>query len=113
MKTSKVSMLLQTLASELQPLGFALKRRHIRFDRTAGDKSDQFQLIILNRKSYYRVSSVPMVRFEQIEQIYHRTSTVDPKFHSESITLGLCLTNEYGVDGYEFALQNEADVVPI
>ena len=70
------------------------------------------QFAVLSDKPGYRIRPVVCVRFDEIENIFHRTSGFEPEYRSTTPTLGIDLASTFGEEIYEVALRADADLTP-
>ena len=92
MATAKFCDLKAGLLESLRPVlakdGFSLNAKRGRFIRKRGDVTDDFTLQCRDGKPGCRVEPDVGVRFEIVEEIYHRTSMFGPKYHKNTVTVG-------------------------
>lgn len=78
--------------------------------RTEGNRTDKFQLVILDDKSGCRIRPSVCVRFSNVESIFHRTSGFEPEYQRDTPTVGLDLWRVFGKEGFELPLKDDSDV---
>jgi hypothetical protein len=104
------AILFETVAAELKLLGFKLLKGKKRFVRLVDNRREDFWLVILDDRPGYRICPAVSVRFGEVETIYHRTSGFEPEYQKDTSTVGIDLWAVYGKQGFQLALNNEADV---
>lgn len=97
----------------LKPEGFRLFKSKKWFLRKTDGRTEKFQLVVLNDRPGYRICPSVGVRFEAVEQVFHRTSTFGPEFQPDTDTVGVDLWRIHGKGGYQLPVHNESDVPPV
>lgn len=97
----------------LKPEGFKLVKSKKWFLRQTDGRTEKFQLVVLNDRPGYRICPCVGVRFEAVEQIFHKTSTFEPEFQKDTDTVGVNLWHIHGKDGYQLPVHDESDVTPV
>jgi hypothetical protein len=103
-------LVLEDTKTELKPHGFKLLKAKKRFVRITDGRTETFILVILVDKVGYRVCPCVGVRFERVEEIFHRTSGFEPKYQKDTSTVGIDMFAVYGKAGFQLPLKDEADV---
>ncbi len=96
--------------SVLKTKGFKLFKSKKWFLRLTDGRTEKFQLIVLSDRPGYRICPSVGVRFEAVEQVFHRTSTFRPEFQSDTDTVGVDLWRIHGKEGYELPVLKKSDV---
>jgi hypothetical protein len=99
-----------SLAAHLKPFGFKALKAKKRFARSEGNRTEVFQLVVLDGKPGYRIRPSVWVRFDDVEDIFHRTSGYEPEYQKQTPTAGLDLWSAFGKEGFELRLKDESDV---
>ncbi|TVT42865.1 hypothetical protein FNT36_01875 [Hymenobacter setariae] len=105
--------LLDLLALELKPAGFVLNKAQAEFTNRLKDGWEKFQLIFLTRSEGWEINSGVLLRRNLVEEIYHKASYFEAKYHKTTPTIGIALENFYN-DGnsYRLTLASETDILP-
>ena len=103
--------LLNALDNNLRAYGFVLNKRKGTFRRKNKEGWHDFQLVFLSRSPGWEVKIGLLIRKNIVEEIYHKASFFEPKYHKETPTIGVALEN-YISDGhdYKFTLEKIADI---
>ncbi|TDN40381.1 hypothetical protein E4631_11440 [Hymenobacter sp. UV11] len=105
--------LLDLLASELSPSGFVLNKAQAGFTNRLKDGWKKFHLIFLVRSEGWEINPGVLVRKNVVEDLYHKASYFEAKYHKTTPTIGIALEN-LNNDGnsYRLTLTSERDVLP-
>lgn len=93
--------LLNALYGQLSPIGFALNRGEASFKRRNKEGWHEFQLIFLSRRPGWDIKLGLMIRKNIVENLYHKASYFEPKYHKTTPTIGISVEN-YIDDGNEY-----------
>jgi hypothetical protein len=104
------SLVLEALEPSLAPLGFKLAKGKKWFVRRSPGRTETFQVVVLNDKQGFRVSPSVGVRFDDVEDIFHRTSGYEPEYQKDTATVGVDLWRVHGKEGFQIPLSTESDV---
>jgi hypothetical protein len=101
--------------SRISQYGFTLKRSKERFERKRDGIRDLFQLVCPNDIPGYRIHPDVGMRFEIVEEIFHKTSGWNPKYQKDTPTIGAGVGHIIADDNRkcEFRLKTEEDVPPV
>ena len=110
MKNNLVKKVLDSLASHLKPLGFSLVRGRRWFVRFNGNRTEKFQLAFLDAKPGNRILPAVSIRFDEVEDIFHRTSGYEPEYQSDTPTVGVDLWRVFGEQGFDLLLRDEGEI---
>jgi hypothetical protein len=104
--------LFEHMRAKLAEHGFILKAQKDAFIRKADGITDIFLLVCLDAKPGYRIHPDVGVRFELVEQIFHKTSGFEPKYQKDTPTIGGSVGNIMSNDTRpcEFLLESEAGI---
>jgi hypothetical protein len=105
--------LLALLALKLEPYGFVLNQAQATFTKRSPDGWQKFQLIFLVRSEGWEINPVMLIRKNVVEDLYHKASYFEPKYHRTTPTIGISIA-DFIRDGkdYRFQLNTEADLTP-
>jgi hypothetical protein len=103
-------LVLEALEAQLKPSGFKLVKSGQRLTQVSGNRTNILLFAVLDDRGSYRISPSVCIRFEQVENIYHRTSGFEPEYQKGTHTLGIDLPELYGKGGYELPLNDETIV---
>ena len=103
-------LVLSGVNSALKPEGFKLVKSKKWFLRQTNGRTEKFQLVMLNDRPGYRVCPSVGVRFEAVEQAFHRTSTFEPEFQRDTDTVAVDLWRIHGKNGYQLPVHHDSDV---
>ncbi|RYU81814.1 hypothetical protein [Hymenobacter persicinus] len=81
--------LLTAVAADLLPFGFMLNRAQAEFTQRTPDGWNKVQLVFLWRNPEWEIKAGLLIRLHRVEQLYHRASSFDPKYHGTTPTVGL------------------------
>jgi len=101
------------VSAALKPEGFILVKSKKWFLHQANGRTEKFQLVILRDRPGYRICPSVGVRFEMVEQVFHRTSNFEPDFHKDTDTIGVDLWRIHGEEGYKLPVLDESDVTSV
>ena len=105
--------LLDLLALELKPSGFVLNKAQAEFTNRMKDGWETFQLIFLMRSEGWEINPVMLLRRNLVEDIYHKASYFEAKYHKTTPTIGIALENFYNDgNGYQLTLASDIDILP-
>jgi hypothetical protein len=105
--------LLDLLALELKPAGFVLNKAQAEFTKRLKDGWEKFQLIFLTRSEGLEINPVVLLRKNLVEDIYHKASYFETKYHKTTSTIGIALENFHNDgNGYRLSLASETDILP-
>jgi hypothetical protein len=79
--------LLRSLGADLKVHGFTLKLSKDVLVRKWDDRTDRFRLVFLDGKPGYDVQIDVAIRFERVEEIFHRSSGYPPKSQKDTPTI--------------------------
>ena len=104
--------LLTSLASDLSVNGYLLNKGLEAFTKKLPDGWNRFSLTFLDYDGW-EVKPSMLIRKNLVEDIYHRTSFFEPKYHNTTPTIGISVENllNNGSD-YRFLLTEEKDIEP-
>lgn len=102
---------LSYLSTELEKSGFKLNKSLAEFTRKDKEGWQKFQLIFLTRNAGWEINLGMLIRKNVVEDIYHRASYYEPKYHKSTPTIGITI-QEYLNDGEEhrYYLNSESDL---
>lgn len=105
--------LLALLASEFEPYGFVLNKSQAEFTKKSPDGWQKFHLVFLVRSEGWEINLGMLIRKNVVEDIYHKASYFEPKYHRTTPTIGIPIEN-FIRDGRDhcFQLSTEADLTP-
>ena len=86
-KTRFRARLMRSLEADLKVHGFTLKLAREVFLRKWADRTDRFRLVFLDGKPGYDVQIDIAVRFERVEEIFHRSSGFPAKSQKNTPTV--------------------------
>ena len=103
--------LLSKLEGELSQYNYKLKKSADEFIHKNKDGWFKFQLIFLERDDDWEINLGMLIRIDNIENIYHKASYFEPKYHKTTPTIGITVEN-YINDGneYRFDLIKSQDI---
>lgn len=103
--------LLSKVEAELIKFDFKLKKSLCEFTEITSDGWNKYQLIFLIREDGWEINLGMLIRKNIVEDIYHRASYFDPKYHKTTPTIGITI-EDYIRDGnqYRFDLRNVEDL---
>jgi hypothetical protein len=103
--------LLSKINNELVKYNFKLKKSLNEFTEINKDGWHKFQLIFLVRENGWEINLGMLIRKNMVEDIYHKASYFEPKYHKTTPTIGITVEN-YINDGSEcrFDLTEEKDI---
>ena len=104
--------LFELIAAPLANHGFKLKTAKDSFLRKHDSETDIFQLVCLDGKPGWRIQPNVAVRIERVEAIFHQTSGFEPKYQSDTPTIGGFVGNIADGDNRacEFLLEDNRDL---
>ena len=105
--------LLDLLALEVKPCDFVLNKAQAEFTNRLKDGWEKFQLIFLTRSEGWEINPGVLIRKNVVEDIYHKASYFEAKYHKTTSTIGIPLEN-FNNDGnmYRLTLSIESDIIP-
>lgn len=105
--------LLVLLAAEFEPYGFVLNKAQAEFTKRSPDGWQKFHLVFLVRSEGWEINPGMLIRKNVVEDIYHKASYFEPKYHRTTPTIGIPMA-DFIRDGkdYRFQLNTEADLTP-
>jgi hypothetical protein len=105
--------LLDLLALKLKPSGFVLNKAQAEFTNRLKDGWEKFHLIFLVRSEGWEINPGVLIRKNVVEDIYHKASYFEAKYHKTTPTIGIPLEN-FNNNGnkYRLTLASEADIIP-
>jgi len=103
--------LLSKLESVLSFYGYKLKKSSDEFVHKNKEGWFKFQLIFLERDDNWEINLGMLIRINKVENIYHKGSYFEPKYHKTTPTLGITV-EDYINDGndYRFDLVKLEDI---
>lgn len=103
--------LLERLALDFAPYGFVLNKALAEFTKRSAQGWEKFQLIFLVRSNGWEINPAMLIRINVVEDIYHKASYFETKYHKTTPTVGIPLENFINDGkGYRFDLTSEADI---
>ncbi|MEQ8573823.1 MAG: hypothetical protein RIB63_07165 [Fulvivirga sp.] len=105
----KESILLK-LGEKLMPYGFKLKKSTGEFTKKTINGWHRY-LVLFYDKDGYEINTSVGIRINKVEDIYHRTSGFEKKYHKGTSTIG-CFVEDYlkEYDNYRFSVNKEGDL---
>jgi hypothetical protein len=88
-KQKNKTRLLELLGLHLKPYGFALNKNRAEFTKREKSGWNKFQLIFLNRSAGWEIDPGMLIRQNVVEDIYHKASSYEPKYHKTTPTVGI------------------------
>ena len=85
--------LLIALDLELSHKGYVMSKSQGEFTKKSVDGWEKFQLIFLIRGSGWEINPAMMIRKNEVENIYHKTSFFEAKYHKTTPTVGITVEN--------------------
>ncbi len=105
--------LLDLLALEMKPASFVLNKAQAEFTNRLKDGWEKFQLIFLTRSEGWEINPAVLLRRNLVEDIYHKASYFEAKYHKTTPTIGINLENFHNDgNGYQLTLASEIDILP-
>lgn len=105
--------LLTAVAADLLPFGFILNRAQAEFTQRTPDGWNKVQLVFLWRNPEWEIKVGLLIRLHHVEQIYHRASSFEPRFHRTTPTIGLPLEKLLAANQAPYVtLRTAADIAP-
>jgi hypothetical protein len=102
---------LSFLKTELSHHGFKLNESLGEFTRNSNDGWSQFHLTFLNRDACWEINLGMLIRKNIVEDIYHRASYYEPKYHKTTPTIGITIENYLNDDKeHRYYLNSESDL---
>lgn len=93
--------LLTKLESVLPQYSYKLKKSSDEFVHKNKEGWFKFQLIFLERDNDWEINLGMLIRIDKVENIYHKGSYFEPKYHKTTPTIGITVEN-YINDGAEY-----------
>ena len=87
--------------------GFKINKRDKHFERSYNGFHQIFDLLFQKSKDGIYIEPVLQIKSKEIEDIYHKVSKKEPKYHSGTVTLGNNLLNI--IDYYENGKEVDSD----
>jgi len=110
MSKDLVAFVLNAIAAELKPFGFKALKGKRRFMTSSEKRTEVLQLAVLNDRPGYRICPSVCVRFDEVEDIFHRTSGWEPEYQKDTPTVGVDLWRVHGKEGYQIPLRGAEEV---
>lgn len=103
--------LLMAVYNELIRYNFKLNKNLCEFTRKDKEGWEKFQLIFLTRDDGWEINLGMLIRKNRVEDLFHKASYFDPKYHKTTPTIGITVENFIN-DGKEhrFNLNSENDL---
>jgi len=110
-KQTNKNRLLELLYDHIKQYNFVLNKQLAEFTKKQKDGWDKFHLIFLNRSEGWEINIGMLIRKDIVENIYHKASYFEPKYHKTTPTLGITVENFIN-DGKEYRcyLNSENDI---
>jgi hypothetical protein len=102
----------RSVGAEIKVHGFALKSSKNVIVRKWADRTDSFQLFLSNGEPGYLVQMNVAVRFERVEEIFHRSSGYPAKSQKDTATIATTVDDLVASDlrPYWFRIVSEDDI---
>lgn len=103
---------LKLVQQHLKQYGFTLNKQLAEFTKKNENGWIKFYLIFLERNQGWEINPTMQIRFNVVEDIFHKTSGFDMKYQKGTPTIGSSAENylQTGYGTYRFALGEEEDI---
>jgi hypothetical protein len=110
MNKELIGSLFVSIHAELKPFGFKLAKSKQRLLRFSEKRMEILQFAVLDDETSYRICPSVGVRFDDVEEIFHRTSGFEPEYQNDTATVGVNLWGDNGGNDYQIPLRGAEEV---